>query len=101
MTDLLLRQVAESRPGCEEGSPDDYDVIGPGGLIIGRIFKAITSPPGTPWMWTLAYGQDEDRSSTHGYEATRDAARKPSPGAGKRRRKDPSHKGARSAGFRR
>jgi hypothetical protein len=22
------------------GSPDDYDVIGPGGLIIGRIFKA-------------------------------------------------------------
>jgi hypothetical protein len=54
MTDLLLRRAAESRPGCEEGSPDDYDVIGPGGLIIGRIFKAITSPPGTPWMWTLA-----------------------------------------------
>jgi hypothetical protein len=74
MTDLLLRQVAQSRPGCEEGGPDDYDVIGPGGLIIGRIFKAITSPPGTPWMWTLAYDQDEDRSPTHGYEATRGAA---------------------------
>jgi hypothetical protein len=74
MTDLLLRQVAESRPGCEEGSPDDYDVIGPGGLIIGRIFKAITSPPGTPWMWTLAYDQDEARLPTHGYEATREAA---------------------------
>ena len=67
MTDLLLRPTAESRPGCEEGSPDDYDVVGPGGLIIGRIFKAITSPPGTPWMWTLAYGQDEDRSRTHGF----------------------------------
>jgi hypothetical protein len=74
MTDLLLRPTAESRPGCEEGSPDDYDVIGPGGLIIGRIFKAITSPAGTPWMWTLAYGQDEDRSRTHGFEATREAA---------------------------
>jgi hypothetical protein len=23
------------RPGCEEGSPDDYDVIGLDGLIIG------------------------------------------------------------------
>jgi hypothetical protein len=23
------------------GNPDDYDVIGPGGLIIRRIFKAI------------------------------------------------------------
>jgi hypothetical protein len=74
MTDFLLRQVAESRPGCEEGSPDDYDVIGPGGLIIGRIFKAITSPPGTPWMWTLDYGGHEERTPTHGYEATREAA---------------------------
>ena len=25
-------------------------------------------------MWTLAYGQHEDRSPTHGYEATRGAA---------------------------
>lgn len=74
MTDLLLRRAAESRPGSEEGSPDDYDVIGTDGLVIGRIFKAITSPTGTPWMWTLAYGQDEDRARTHGYEATREAA---------------------------
>jgi hypothetical protein len=74
MTDLLLRRPAEARPGCEEGSADDYDVIGADGLIIGRIFKAITSPAGTPWMWTLAYGQDENRSRTHGYEPTREAA---------------------------
>jgi hypothetical protein len=36
--------------------------------------KAATSPVGTPWMWTLAYGHHEDRTPTHGYEATRQAA---------------------------
>jgi len=25
-------------------------------------------------MWTLAYGDREDRTPTHGYEATREAA---------------------------
>jgi hypothetical protein len=69
MTDLLLRQVAESRAGAE--GQDDFDVIGPDGLVIGRIFKAATSPPGTPWMWTIAYG---DREPAHGYEATREGA---------------------------
>jgi hypothetical protein len=29
---------------------------------------------GTPWMWTLAFGHHEDRTPTHGYEPTRDAA---------------------------
>ncbi len=52
---------------------DDYDVIGTDGIVIGRIFKATTSPAGTPWMWTLAYGDHEDRTPTHGYEATREA----------------------------
>jgi hypothetical protein len=33
-----------------------------------------TSPIGTPWMWTLTYGHHEDRTPTHGYEATRQAA---------------------------
>ena len=42
MTDLLLRQVAESRAGAE--GQHDFDVIGPDGLVIGRIFKAATSP---------------------------------------------------------
>jgi hypothetical protein len=27
-----------------------------------------------PWLWTLALGHDEDRTPTHGYEATREAA---------------------------
>jgi len=27
-----------------------------------------------PWMWTLAFGHHEDRTPTHGYERTREAA---------------------------
>jgi hypothetical protein len=37
-------------------------------------FKATKSPMGTPWTWTLAYGDHKDRTPTHGYEATRQAA---------------------------
>jgi hypothetical protein len=36
--------------------------------------NAAASPVGAPWMWTLAFGQREDRTPTHGYEATRGAA---------------------------
>ena len=36
--------------------------------------KAAASPQGAPWMWTLGYGRHEDRSPTHGYEPTREAA---------------------------
>ena len=72
MTNLLLRQAQASRAGAQ--GDDDYDVIGSDGLVIGRIFKATTPPVGTPWMWTLAYGDREDRTPTHGYEATRHGA---------------------------
>jgi hypothetical protein len=72
MTDLLLRRAWESRPGAV--GRDDYDVIVDDGFVIGRIFKATASPAGKPWRWTLAYGQRENRTPTHGYEATREAA---------------------------
>ena len=39
-----------------------------------RIMKAAASPVGTPWLWTLAFGHHEDRTPTHGYEPTREAA---------------------------
>ena len=68
MTDLLLRRVSENRAGAD--GQDDYDVIGTDGMVIGRIFKAMRLPNGMPWQWTLAYGQHEDRSPTHGYEPT-------------------------------
>jgi hypothetical protein len=41
--------------------------------VVGRIFKA-NAPVGTPWMWTLAFGQHEDRTPTDGCAATREAA---------------------------
>jgi hypothetical protein len=71
MTDLLLRRVSDSRPGAE--APDDYDVIGADGLIIGRIFKATQAPVGTPWSWALALATTRS-TSRNGYEPTREAA---------------------------
>ena len=44
------------------------------GIVIGRVMKAAAAPVGTPWLWTLAFGQHEDRTPTHGYEPTREAA---------------------------
>ena len=72
MTDLLFRRVLKSRAGAD--GPEDYDVAGPDGLVVGRIFKASTSPVGTPWMWTVSYGFHEDHTPTHGYKPTREAA---------------------------
>ena len=43
-------------------------------MVVGRIFKSAAAPVGTPWFWTLAYAHLEDRTPTHGYEATREAA---------------------------
>jgi hypothetical protein len=41
----------------------------------GVFLKATTTPGvGTPWMWMLTYRDHEDRTRTHGYEATRQAA---------------------------
>jgi hypothetical protein len=42
-------------------------------VVGGRIFHAAASPVGSPWMWTLIFDYHEDRTPTHGYEATREA----------------------------
>jgi hypothetical protein len=73
MTGVLLRRVQAARPGAQ--GDDNYDVIDADGLVVGRIFKSTTSPfVGTPWIWTLTYGDHKDRTPTHGYTATREAA---------------------------
>jgi hypothetical protein len=72
VTDLLLRKAQAGRAGAQ--GDNDYDVIGTDGMVIGRIFKATTSPVGTPWMWNARLWDHEDRTLTHGYEATRQAA---------------------------
>jgi hypothetical protein len=63
---LVLKRVMASRD-------DNYDVLADG-VVVGRLIKAAAAPEGKPWLWTLAYGQHEDRTPTHGYEATREAA---------------------------
>jgi hypothetical protein len=63
----------QSRPPGE-WSDDDFDVLADG-IIVGRIMKATACPRvGQPWLWTLAFGQHEDRTPTHGYEPTREGA---------------------------
>jgi hypothetical protein len=69
---LMLKRASASRPSGE-WSDDDYDVLA-GGVVVGRIMRAAASPEGTPWLWTLAFGHHEDRTPTHGYEPTREAA---------------------------
>ena len=72
MTQLILKRAAHS---CASGewNDDDFDMLADG-AVVGRIFKANASPVGASWMWTLAFWHHEDRSPTHGYAATREAA---------------------------
>jgi hypothetical protein len=60
MTTLILKRASASRPSAE-WSEDDYDALADG-AVVGRIFKANAAPVGAPWMWTLAFGQHEDRT---------------------------------------
>jgi hypothetical protein len=69
---LVLKRASDSRLSGE-WNDDDYDVLAEG-VVIGRIRKAAAAPAGQPWLWTLAFGQHEDRTPTHGYEPTREAA---------------------------
>jgi hypothetical protein len=72
MSTLILKHASASRPSGE-WNDDDFDVLADG-AVVGRIFKANAAPVGSPWMWTLAFGQHEDRTPTHGYAETREAA---------------------------
>jgi hypothetical protein len=72
MIQLILKRASFSRPSGE-WNDDDYDVLADG-VVVGRIVKAAAVPVGMSWMWTHAYGYHEDRTPTHGYAATREAA---------------------------
>jgi hypothetical protein len=65
MTALLLKRTGPTG--------DQYEVFAKD-QVIGYIRLSSAARTATPWMWTLAYGQHEDRTPTHGYQATRDAA---------------------------
>jgi hypothetical protein len=68
----FLKRASASRPSGQ-WSEDDYDVIAED-TVVGRILRSAGVPPDRQWMWTLAYGYHEDRTPTHGYEPTREAA---------------------------
>jgi hypothetical protein len=72
MSVLLLKRASASR-ASGEWNEEDYDVL-EDAVVVGRIFKANAAPVASPWMWTLAFGHHEDRTRTHGYAATREAA---------------------------
>jgi hypothetical protein len=72
VTSLILKRASASRPSGE-WNDDDFDVVADG-AVVGRIFKANASPVGASWMWTLAFCHHQDRTRTHGYEPTREAA---------------------------
>jgi hypothetical protein len=42
--------------------------------VVGRIMRAVAVPVGMSWMWTLAFGHHEERTPTHDYAETREAA---------------------------
>src|SRR5262245_3661892 len=59
---LILKRASASRPSGE-WNEDDFDVLADG-VVVGRIMKVHAAPVGSPWMWTLAFGQHEDRTPT-------------------------------------
>jgi hypothetical protein len=69
---LILKRASSSRPSGD-WSEDDFDVFADG-TKVGRIYRSDAMPKDGKWFWGLAYGQHEDRSPTHGYAATREAA---------------------------
>ena len=69
---MVLKRASASRLSGE-WNDDDYDVLADG-VVVGRIMKAAAAPVVQPWLWTLAFGQHEDRTPTHGYEPTRETA---------------------------
>src|SRR5215831_5921398 len=65
-------RVLRSKIGFVDWLNGSYSDSGP--TTVGRIMKVHAAPVGTRWMWTLAFDHHEDRTPTHGYEPTRDAA---------------------------
>jgi hypothetical protein len=70
---LALKRASTSRPSGE-WNDGDFDVVCDG-VVVGRIMKGAAAPVGEPWLWTLAFGQHEDRWPTHAAVPLLDIAR--------------------------
>jgi hypothetical protein len=66
MPDLTLERASD-------GS-GHYEVLHDARNVVGHILLSDAAPPEMPWNWSIAFGHHTGRKSTHGYEATRDAA---------------------------
>jgi hypothetical protein len=72
MMQLVLKRASASRPFDQWRN--DYDVLCDG-AVVGRIVHAgAGAPEGRSWLWSLAYGYHRDRTSSYGYEPTRETA---------------------------
>jgi hypothetical protein len=71
--DIDGQLILKRAPLGSDQDQEDYDVL-EDGEIVGRIFFVPAALEGKQWMWTLGYGYHEDRTPTHGYVATREAA---------------------------
>jgi hypothetical protein len=71
--DQLVLKRASTSPPSGQWSEHDFDVLADG-AVVGHIFKANAAPVGSPWMGTWAFGHQEHRTPTQGYEAAREDA---------------------------
>jgi hypothetical protein len=51
-----------------------YEVLDEARNVVGHIMLSDAAPPEMPWIWSIASGHHTGLKSTHGYEATREAA---------------------------
>jgi hypothetical protein len=65
---LILKRSDLAHAGFE-----DFDVLC-GGELVGRIYCGKSGSGDKRWFWGLAYGYHNDRTPTHGYEYSREAA---------------------------
>jgi hypothetical protein len=74
MTDLVLVSAKESR-GSVDWSHDDYDVrlSDANGRVVGKIFKAVMTPDGLNWLWTIT-DRTPRKLTDRGYAATLEEA---------------------------
>jgi hypothetical protein len=73
---LILKRASASRPSGEWNN-DDFDVLADGAVRLPHLEGPRCASLGTPWMWTLDFWHHEDhedRTPTHGYQPTREAA---------------------------
>jgi hypothetical protein len=61
MTRLTFKPASASR-SSSQWQDEDYDVL-VDGIVVDRIMKVHAAPVGTPWLWTLTFGQHEDANA--------------------------------------